>query len=177
MHDGDRAGDHPDELHVVLHHDEGVGAVDLADELGGARHLVVRHAGGRLVEQDQLGVPGQHGAELDPLPQPVGQPADRSARQRREADPLEDLLGDRARPLGRVRAAGGQPEVLANREAVEEARDLGLDADASPRDGVGVMTGDVVPPEHDAPGRRLELPGEKLEQRALAGPVGPDETA
>src|SRR5439155_8780185 len=93
------------------------------------------------------------------------------------ADWLPDLVSDRPGPFGRIHPAGRQPEVLANRQAVEETRDLGLHPDPSPRDGVRVMAGDVVAPKQNAPGRRLELPGEQLEQRALASAVGPDETA
>jgi hypothetical protein len=36
VHHRHRAGDHPHELHVVLHHDEGMSPVDLADQLGRA---------------------------------------------------------------------------------------------------------------------------------------------
>src|SRR6266404_6604600 len=84
---------------------------------------------------------------------------------------------DRPGPFGRIRPAGREPEVLANRQPVEETRNLGLHTDASPGDGVRVMAGDVMAPKQNTPGRRLELPGEQLEQRALAGAVGPDETA
>ena len=94
MHHRHRAGDHPHELHVVLHHDEGVSPVDLADQLGRARHLVVRHAGRWLVEQDQLRVASQHGAELHPLAQAVRETADHAAGLWAEPDALEDLIGD-----------------------------------------------------------------------------------
>ena len=42
MEDGDLGGDHADELHVVLDHDQRRGPVDLADQLGGAAGLVMR---------------------------------------------------------------------------------------------------------------------------------------
>src|SRR5439155_1588947 len=93
------------------------------------------------------------------------------------ADWLPDLVSDRPGPFGRIHPAGRQPEVLANRQTDEETRNLSIHPDASPGDGVRVMAGDVVAPKQNAPGRRLELPGEQLEQRALAGAVGPDETA
>src|SRR6185369_4625977 len=67
--------------------------------------------------------------------------------------------------------------MLADRQPVEQARHLGLDADPAAGDEVGVITGDVLPAEHDAAGGRLELAGQHLEQRALAGAVGPDQAA
>src|ERR1700730_3254272 len=177
MHDGDRTGDHLDELHVVLDHDERVGAVDVADELGGPRDLVVGHARRRLVQQDQFGVSGEHGTELDPLPQAMGELPDHPVRERREANPLQDLVNDLARPVCRVCSSRRQPEMLANRQAIEEIRDLSLDADASPCNGVGIVAGNVVAPKQNAPGRRLELSGEQLEEGALARAIRADETA
>lgn len=63
----DLARDHPDELHVMLDHDERLGPVDVANKLDSARHLLVGHAGRGLVKQNKIGVGGQHHAEFDPL--------------------------------------------------------------------------------------------------------------
>src|SRR5262249_27283131 len=60
---------------------------------------------------------------------------------------------------------------------VEEIRHLRLDADPSPRDGVGVIAGDVFAVKQDAPGARLQLAREQLEQCAFARTVGTDEAA
>src|SRR5262249_52826000 len=67
--------------------------------------------------------------------------------------------------------------MLAHGETVEEIRHLRLDADTAPRDGVRVIAGDVLAVKQDAPGCRLQLAREQLEQRALAGAVGADEAA
>src|SRR5262249_47333140 len=54
---------------------------------------------------------------------------------------------------------------------------LRLDPDAAPGDGVRVIAGDVLAVKQDAPGRRLELAGEQLEEGTLAGAVRTDEAA
>ena len=60
------------------------------------------------------------------------------------------------------------------RQAVEDAGHLGLDADAAAARSRGLrMPVIVLAAEQDVAGGRLELAGQQLEERALAGAVGP----
>ena len=70
-----------------------------------------------------------------------------------------------------------EPDVLAHRKTVEHARHLGLDADAEPRDLVGVGVGNVLAAEQHLAVGRLQLPGQHLEEGALAGAVRADQAA
>ena len=70
-----------------------------------------------------------------------------------------------------------EPKVLANAEPVEHVRHLRLDADAEPGDLVRLGPRNVPTAEQDdAPGG-LQLAGQHLEKRALAGAVRPDQAA
>src|SRR5205814_795093 len=53
----------------------------------------------------------------------------------------------------------------------------GLDADAKPRDFVGMGAGYILAPEQHLAMARLQLSREHLEERAFAGPVRPDQAA
>src|SRR5258706_8387609 len=91
VEDGDAGRDLADELHVVLDHHQGDGAVDLADQRGGAVGLLGAHPGRGLVQQHDPGLAHHHQAHLDPFPlamrqlphQPVGEPAHRHAPDHR----------------------------------------------------------------------------------------------
>ena len=111
---GDLLGDHADELHVVLDDDQRLGAVDLAHQLGGLVDLLMRHAGGRLVEQDELGIGRQHEAEFDPLPLTMGELADQALGRAGQADPLQHLVDHALGCVAGMDAARRQPDVLAH---------------------------------------------------------------
>ena len=83
MEHGDGAGDAADELHVVLDHDQGVALVEFGDQVDQPVDLLVGHAGGRLVEQDQVGLGRDHHGELDELALAVRQLADDAMGDRR----------------------------------------------------------------------------------------------
>ncbi len=53
--------------HVVLDHHDRMLAVNLFEKLGSLARLGVGHAGGRLVDQQQLRVLGQQHADFEPL--------------------------------------------------------------------------------------------------------------
>ena len=65
--------------------------------------------------------------------------------------------------------------VLDRRHLVEEADVLEGAADAVLDDLVGRQAGELVPVEHDAPGRGHVHTREHVEERRLAGSVRPDE--
>ena len=89
VQDGDGAGDHADELHVVLDHDQGVPVAKLVDEGGGAAGLLRRHAGGGLVEEDEVGLGRHHHRKLDQLAGAVGEPPDLLPGHVGEPQPIE----------------------------------------------------------------------------------------
>ena len=66
---------------------------DLLDEGDGAVDVLEAHAGGRLVEQQQLGVEGQREGELEGPLLPVGEGAGGGAGPVGEADLVEQLHG------------------------------------------------------------------------------------
>ena len=98
--------EHP--LDPVLGHDDGDGEV--VDEPGdGREHLLGAgrvEGGGRLVEQEDPRVRGEHRADGDPLLLAAGQLAQRHVAQLGDAEQVEGLLD----PLAHRR--GGQPELL-----------------------------------------------------------------
>ena len=67
MQHGDRLGDRPHELHVVLDDDDRVLAGERQQQLRRALGFLRRHAGDRLVDQQQLGLLHQQHADLEPL--------------------------------------------------------------------------------------------------------------
>src|SRR5258708_36407129 len=101
---------------------------------------------------------------------------DNARRDGGQANPLEHKLdsGPRLRPAMHARC--GEPQIFAHRQAVKNARHLRLDAHAAPRDLVGFGTGYVLAAYENGAGCRLELAGQHLEEGALAGPVGADQT-
>ncbi len=64
---GDALGDGTNEIHVVLDHHHGVLARERQQQLGGALDLLRRHAGDRLVDQQQLRLLHQQHADFEPL--------------------------------------------------------------------------------------------------------------
>src|SRR5204863_8015639 len=72
-----------------------------------------------------------------------------------------------------------EPQVLLDRQAVHHRRHLRLDPDAEAHDLVGAPAGHVLAADEDAAVAVVEanLPGQALEEGALAGTVGTDEAA
>ena len=60
-----RVGQRSDDVHVVVDEDDGAPAGELLDEGDGAVDVLDAHAGGRLVEQQQLGVERHREGELE----------------------------------------------------------------------------------------------------------------
>ena len=166
-----------DKMHVVFDDDDRRARVHLDDDVDGPLGLLRSQSGGRLVEQDQPRVSGQHGAELDELAPAVGQVADRFAGAVRDADTLQ-RLGDNAVGLaGRIALARGDPDILAHAQAVHHARDLGLDADAEAGDLVRMGADAIDAANPDIALARPQDAGQALEEGALAGAVRADQAA
>src|SRR6478735_9743240 len=182
----DAVGQRTDDVHVVVDEHDGAPDREGLDERDGAVDVLDPHAGGRLVEQEQLGVEGEGDGELEGALLAVGERGRRGTGAVGEPDLVEQVHGavaegghplDRAPPLlaHPGRAGEGELEVLAQRHLLEEARDLEGAGDAERGDLLRGLAGDVLAVEEDGAGRRGEEAGEQVEQGRLAGAVGPDE--
>ncbi len=87
-------------------------------------------------------------------------------------DEGQQLGGRPARPLAPQRGGG---HVLGRGQVEERPRGLERAPEAEPRDPVSGQGADPVLAEADGPRGGPEQPADQVEQRCLAGPVGPDE--
>ena len=173
-------GDPHDEVHVVLHEQDGQLELvaQAADECAQALDLLVVQAAGGLVEQEQPGPGGERPRQLDPLERAEGQARGGPVRVPGDADELERL--ERGAPHGafpreardRVRADEHVLEHRHRREeldVLERARDPELDHPARR----GAQGRAAV--EDDVAGVEPVEPGDDVERRRLAGAVRADE--
>ena len=153
--------------------------------------LLGPHARRRLVQEQQVGVGGEHGGDLDPLEGPVREPGDLRVEQVGEADPLGEVLGPPVQaPLDRERrrraeragdepVAGGQvlggEQVLAHGGALDEPHVLEGPAHAERRPLVDAEAGHVLPPVPDAAGVGRVEARDHVERGGLPGAVGTDD--
>jgi hypothetical protein len=178
----DPVGDAHDRLHHVLDDEErDAVAIDLAEQLHRAVHLLRVEACHDLVQQEKLGVHRQRPGELQPL-----QVRDREVRRGLrdavpEADPRQDLLGALARLRGRAlmptRAEhGADRDVVPDAQLLERLDDLERAGDAEPPDGVTRHLRDVLSAKENRPRRRLVQSRDAVDERRLARAVGSDDT-
>ena len=157
-------------LHVVRgEQDRGAALAQAADQLPrlAARGRV--EAGRRLVEEQQVGVAGDAEREVEAAALAAGQRRGTRVGAVVEPDELEHLV-DRAR----VRIGGGvELDRLAHGEVGVEARLLQHDADALEE---GALAPRGVVAEHaDGAGVGRAMALEDLDERGLAGAVGPEQ--
>ena len=186
MQHGDPLPYLPDDVHVMLDQQHRVRLRDLADELRGLVLAVFGHAGGRLVEQQQLRIGSDQHAELEPLPFAVRQRVGRigslvgqfhkledfpDAVALRSAQPLEQRGENPAPPLQR------HHDVVEHRQRLVHVRHLKLAADAGLKNVVGRPTRDVAAGKVDRARSWLELAGDHANQRRLAGTVRAEQHA
>ena len=138
---GDAPRDRSHEIHVVLDHDHRMLARERQQQLRGSLGLLRRHAGDRLVHEQQLRLLHQQHADLEPLFLAVRQ----RARHRRAAAarPIISSMssirsaaprvrrGEQRRPE-RLVAPERELEVLEHRQVLEDRGLLKLAADARP---------------------------------------------
>ena len=160
--------------------------VDRADQLDELRHVLHRHAGHRLVEQDHAGVAGQHHRQLELALVAVREQAGGQRRPSLETDaaerpvrPLDSgshavrLPPDPHRPA--ERRLRREPDVLERRQQREHVRDLERAADPGAGAPERRLGRDVDAVEKDAAARRPGQAGDEVEERRLAGPVRADD--
>ncbi len=181
------------ERHVVLDHQDGEleGPAQLQERVAEGGGLPRAHPRRRLVEQDEVGIGGQHGGQFDVLEHAVGQPVHLPVQQTREAEDLGQGLGPPGEPplvgpgareaqdAGGRGVAGGEmlggEKVGPDRGAPDQADVLEGPGHPGRRPLVGREVGDVDAPEpHPAVVGPAE-PADDVEQRRLAGAVGPDD--
>src|SRR6267378_1655305 len=186
-------GDVHDHAHVVLDEHDGRAelAVDVENE---ARHVFLLldvHAGHRLVEQQQLGLGGERPPELHALLQAVRQLAGRRLADRLDLEEVDHALDECA--VGQLLALGRSPpdrvqqevaahleqpprhEVVEHAHALEE-RDVLKGARHAELGHVGRRQPRAVAAlEEDAALVGMVEATDDVEQRGLAGAVGPDD--
>ena len=148
--------------------------------------LVGVEPGRGLVEQHQLGAPGERPADADELalaerdlPGVAGGDVVQAADLDRPVDagPVHRAPGQEQVAEGGAdgHVLAGHQQVLLDREVVEELDRLERPGQAQPRPPVRAQRPDVAAVEDDPPGRLPGVAGERVDHRGLARPVRPDE--
>ncbi len=176
------------EGHVVLDHDDGLGAVDFLQQFGGLHGFDVGHAGDRLVDQQQLGLLRQQHADFQPLLLAVRQAAGDARPHALQPDGVEHLVDAlllRRRILPQQRGAHAavvlerQQQIVLDRVHLEHRRLLEFAADAEHGDFGLVELGQVVGAflEKHVAGVGPGLAGDDVHHGGLAGAVRADDGA
>src|ERR1019366_1655917 len=156
------------------------------------RRLLRVHAGGGLVEQQQLGLGSQRAGDLDPPLITVGELHGQLLERAGAQTDVGEQLGGPIPHLALLPAHPRRPEdrphhngahtwvatdhdVLQRGHRAEQADVLKRPRDTEAGDHVRPGAADVALAEHDPSGRRLVQAGEHVEQRRLARAVGPDQ--
>ena len=103
QHD-DASGNRADEVHVVLDHDDGVLTGERDQQLGGPLGFMGRHAGHRLVHEQQLGFLHEQHTDLEPLLLAMGEDLSPAYLAGRSGRSLSSTLSMRSRCAGVNRA-------------------------------------------------------------------------
>ena len=195
---GDALGDAHDDLHVVLDQQDRQLALvaQLPHELRELRRLLRVHAGGRLVEQQQLGLGRQRPRDLHPALVAVGEVDRRAGRCRSlaQADVARAARAPCSRAVALLAArpaAGGGSSRTARPSCARAGRPsrsrppssspnrrMFWNVRATPSAVIrsGPRAGDVAGRRSVIrPDGRLVEAGEHVEERRLAGAVGPDD--
>src|SRR5262245_15873331 len=192
---GDQAAavEHGDAVGMFEHHVHVMFGEEHADcllprNLGGQPHqldaLARRHAGGRLVHQQQLWPVGERYRKLQPLEIAIGELAAGPLGIAVHADKIEQATRFLARELRRrgpeveQRLAIGDQRhlyVLAHGHGRKGRGNLEGASDAEPPDLAGLAADGVLPQQRDPAGVGNVLAVEHVKTGALAGPVRPDQ--
>src|SRR5439155_25203406 len=173
MHDRHPAGDHPDEVHVVLDDDHGGDLVEPLEQADRLLHLFRRHARRRLVEEDQGRLADARHADLQPLLLPVREPRRGMLGPLGEPDDLQHL--GRPPPAFTVPEPelGGEVKVVPHAELLENAGHLELDTHPEPGDPESIPAGDVTALEADGAGAGAHRAAQHRKKVDLPAPFGP----
>ena len=184
---GDAVAQPFDHGEVMLDHQDRPPGANAADERDHAVHVLVRHARGRLVEQQHRRLERQRGGDLERPLAAIGE--QRRLLVRVAVEP--DIGQQRARAVVVLRAARPrcarnrtscrraalqrEPDVLERGQVREHRRDLEAAHQPEPRDLRRLHAGDVAPLERDRAARRRQELGQQVEAGRLAGAVRADQ--
>src|SRR5262249_6318731 len=190
---GDPVAEIHDEWHVMLDQEdrEAEARANGANQLAEFPLFAAVHAGRGLVEQQQLGLERQRARDLQAALVPIGEIARALVGTVGKTDQLQQCFGPASR-LTLLRPWRGQPDhaaheaarrphvtrdhhVLKGRELAEQANVLKRARDAEGGDAVRRQACDVAALVAQAAGRGRGEAGDEVEQRRLAGAVGPDQ--
>ena len=187
MQNGDAVRQLHDHLHVVLDDQDGEILGDAAHQLHGVVRFRGAHAGGRLIEAQQLRLGGERDADLEVALLAVREIGGQLIGLVEQAHGLQHGFGladdvvivavvlEHAPAVPpRLR---GDAHVLERGGIGEDVGDLVGAGDALLRDAIGRQPGDVLAVEDDATGGRTQHAGQAIEEGALARPVGADDGA
>ena len=168
------------ETHVVLdQQDRETGAGELDEQLGELGGLGLVESGRRLVEQHHARLRGERARQLDEALGPGREAVDALVGDRREADALQQLVGEitRLELLARPPAPHlrGDEHVVADAEGAERLEPLERAPDPEARALVRLDVGDVLAVEDDGAAVGRLQPGDHVEQRGLPRAVRTDE--
>ena len=151
--------------------------VDAADRLDQLVAFALRQPAGDLVEQQQARVGGERARHFQPLAVEQRQRAADPVGLRGKAGLLEDLadLIDHIGLALVLAEAGGDQQVLGDRQLLEGMRHLVRAADAGKAAALRRDAGDVLAVELDRAGIGRHRAGDQREQRGLAGAVRADD--
>src|ERR1700716_959277 len=176
MQHGNPPGNLPHKVHVVLNRqNRDAAGIQCLDDLTGGKCFGWRHAGGRLIQQEQLWLQADRHADLEPLLLAMAEIAGQLRRNSRQIEKGQQPVG-----LGVERAAFEMVlkrdfQVVACAQGLEDSRHLKLDAHAAPNPFARLQRGNVSASIEDASAGRRMLAQDQAEQRALGGAVRPDQ--
>ena len=177
----------------MLHEQDGeaILVLDEANELHELHLLGWVHAGGGLIQQQQLRSCGEGADDFEAALVAVGQALGRCVGELAELENLQhvhDLRGDLLLFVAEDRSARermhhaaddvqvkGDADVVEDRQRREQPDVLKGPCDAVLRDVVGGQAVNVAPTKRNRPLGRLVNPGDEVEDGGLARAVGPDE--
>ena len=180
MHDQHPVGERHQRPHHVLDADDrDAGLADPAKQRDGGVDLGRVEAAERLVEQQHERLGGERGSDHQPLAVVDGQPRCDRGRpvlqpdQLKRRHPAGDVTGTRSQAAGRPPApeAGGQIRVLQRGQRLCRRRLLERAGQPQPAAVVDLGAADRPALELDLAGAGDRVPGDRVEQRRLAGPV------
>ena len=145
------------------------------------------HAGGRLIEAEQLRLGGERDADLEVALLAVREVGGELVGLVEQTHRLQHGLGlvDEIAVVAVVLEhapavpprLGGNAHVLKRGGVGQDVGDLVRAGDALLRDAVGRQAGDILAIEDDAAGGRAQHTGQAIEERALAGAIRADDGA
>ena len=167
-------------------HDADAGVGNFAQQVAETRLVVVRQAGGGLVQQQHVGLGGERTRDLDQSPVDVRQIAGPRVRGAGVAAEFEQR-GVRSRAGGArsLRAANGGPRrprhsasatLSATIECSEQLRRLISSRDAAPRDPERAPSNELFVSQGDRARGGTIVTAQHVEHRRLACAVGADES-